>query len=146
MTERNNLKELNEAYNYAKKQNNVDIMYACAKEIAYYNMDRNELVNEDVGNQLKNNEHIINEIGTIGWAVHTIKNGAKVCRSGWNEKGMWLRLYSPYNDKEFPIQEIEPCDGTPSDWIGMKTTDNTFIPWLCSQSDILANDWEMANV
>jgi hypothetical protein len=28
-------------------------------------------------------------------------------------------------------------------WIGMKTADNKFVPWLASQTDILAEDWEI---
>ena len=28
-------------------------------------------------------------------------------------------------------------------WIGMKTADNKFVPWLASQTDILAEDWEV---
>ena len=31
---------------------------------------------------------------------------------------------------------------TPS-WIGMKTADDTFVPWLASQTDMLAEDWEV---
>lgn len=26
----------------------------------------------------------------------------------------------------------------------MKTVDDQFVPWLASQTDILANDWEVA--
>lgn len=26
-------------------------------------------------------------------------------------------------------------------WIGMKTADNKFVPWLASQTDMLAEDW-----
>ncbi|NLL68412.1 MAG: DUF2829 domain-containing protein [Clostridiaceae bacterium] len=28
-----------------------------------------------------------------------------------------------------------------SPWIGMKTADNKFVPWLASQTDVLAEDW-----
>ena len=27
--------------------------------------------------------------------------------------------------------------------IGMKTVDDTFVPWLASQTDMLAEDWEV---
>jgi hypothetical protein len=30
-------------------------------------------------------------------------------------------------------------------WIGMKTADNKFVPWLASQTDILAGDWGIVN-
>ena len=26
-------------------------------------------------------------------------------------------------------------------WIGIKTADNKFVPWIASQSDLLANNW-----
>lgn len=29
--------------------------------------------------------------------------------------------------------------------IDMKTADNMVVPWLCSQTDMLANDWMIAN-
>jgi len=29
----------------------------------------------------------------------------------------------------------------PLPWIGMKTADDKFVPWLASQTDVLANDW-----
>lgn len=79
-------------------------------------------------------------------ALQVIKNGGRVRRSGWNGKSMWLRYYEPYTDKEFPIREIEPCEGTPIAWIGMKTADNKFVPWLASQTDILATDWELTEM
>jgi Protein of unknown function (DUF2829) len=28
-------------------------------------------------------------------------------------------------------------------YIAMYTTDGTLVPWLCSQTDILAEDWEI---
>lgn len=28
-------------------------------------------------------------------------------------------------------------------WIGMKTADDCFVPWLASQTDMLAEDWEI---
>lgn len=30
-------------------------------------------------------------------------------------------------------------------WIGMKTADDGFVPWLASQTDILAEDWEIVS-
>jgi hypothetical protein len=28
-------------------------------------------------------------------------------------------------------------------WIGMKTADNKFVPWLASQTDVLSEDWQI---
>jgi len=78
---------------------------------------------------------------TFGLAIEAMKLGKKVSRTGWNGKNMWLRYYDPYLDKQFPISEIEPAEGTPIPWIGMKTAQEQFVPWLASQSDILGEDW-----
>ena len=83
---------------------------------------------------------------TIGWAVKQMQNGERVRRAGWNGKGMWLSLVDA---RAQPVQEnyrITPmaagCELLP--WVGMKTADNRFVPWLCSQTDLLATDWESA--
>ena len=34
---------------------------------------------------------------------------------------------------------LELLDGLP--WIGMKTVDDKFVPWLASQTDVLSEDW-----
>lgn len=78
----------------------------------------------------------------FAWAIRRIKNGKKCYRTGWNGKGMWIRYINLDTDKEFRIQEIDPCEGTWMPFIAMKTTDNKLIPWLASQTDMLASDWE----
>lgn len=78
-------------------------------------------------------------------ALDALKHGKRITREGWNGRGMWLRYYDPYADKEFPITEYEPCEGTPLPWIGMKTADGKFVPWLASQTDLLSNDWIIIN-
>jgi hypothetical protein len=86
---------------------------------------------------------------TCGWAVKQMQNGSRVRRSGWNGKGMWLILVTP-NDSRQATRMAESM-GMPAGenlrtlpWIGMKTADNAFVPWLCSQTDLLAVDWEIA--
>ena len=79
---------------------------------------------------------------TFGLAVEAMKKGRKVARVGWNGKGMWLRHVEPYNDFGMSDAEVERVtDATLLPWIGMKTADNKFVPWLASQTDILAEDW-----
>ena len=74
----------------------------------------------------------------FGLAVEAMKLGKKVARAGWNGKGMWLRLVSKgYFDIGCSV--VEGADLLP--FIGMKTADNCFVPWLASQTDILADDW-----
>jgi hypothetical protein len=67
----------------------------------------------------------------IGNAVQEMRAGAKVARKGWNGKGMYLSLVVPNKADHLPFVE-------------MKTADGRFVPWLCSQTDLLAVDWVIA--
>ena len=77
---------------------------------------------------------------SFGEAIKYLKRGMKVARKGWNGKGMFLEYVDPYMNSRFQLIETNPA-GTFLPWIGMKTTDNGFVPWLASQTDILAEDW-----
>jgi hypothetical protein len=79
------------------------------------------------------NERIVNQ--SFSWALDRIKEGKWVCRSGWNGKGMWVKLVD-LQDHYINNYPLYP-------WIGIKTTDDRFVPWLASQTDILAEDWEL---
>lgn len=79
---------------------------------------------------------------TFGLAIESLKKGMKVAREGWNGKGMWLRYIDPQNNPYSMSTDNHPdAIGTPCPWIGMKTADNGFVPWLASQTDMLAEDW-----
>jgi hypothetical protein len=87
-------------------------------------------------------------IGTIGWAVKEMYNGERVCRSGWNGKGMFLFLVhgSKFIVNRAPLLGIYP-EGTEIDYhahVDMRTANGQIVPWLCSQTDLLATDWEIA--
>ncbi|AUW09391.1 TPA: DUF2829 domain-containing protein [Klebsiella michiganensis] len=73
-------------------------------------------------------------------AIEALKQGKKVARAGWNGKGMWLKLV-PADIADKVAFEYEALDGAP--WIGMKTADDKFVPWLASQTDVLAEDWQI---
>lgn len=70
----------------------------------------------------------------IGWAVKQMHNSAKVRRAGWNGKGMWLALQVP---------DAHSKMGLP--YVYMKTAPGPLVPWLCSQTDLLAIDWEVVS-
>ena len=79
---------------------------------------------------------------TFGIAVEALKAGQRVARAGWNGKGMWLAFVKGYEYD--PVMggagvHILGCKKLP--WIGMKTADHAFVPWLASQTDMLAEDW-----
>lgn len=83
----------------------------------------------------------------FGWAIKQMRNGDKVRRSGWNGKGMFLFLVpgSTFKVNRAPLLGIYP-EGTEINYqphIDMKTAQNTIVPWLASQSDMLATDWEI---
>lgn len=73
-----------------------------------------------------------------GWALSALKDGAAVRRRGWNGKGMWLAIVSNascylFDDKHVRLEAF----------IVMKTADDKYVPWVCSQTDALADDWEL---
>ena len=70
----------------------------------------------------------------FGQAIEALKQGEKVARTGWNGKGMWLRLVTP-TETDFD------CGYENLPFIEMKTADNKLVPWLASQTDMLAEDW-----
>lgn len=74
----------------------------------------------------------------FGMAVAALKKGKRVARAGWNGKGMWLALVQ---QSQYSVAETDADCLLP--WIGMKTADNKFVPWLASQTDVLAEDWQI---
>lgn len=83
----------------------------------------------------------------FGGALAALKMGGRVARSGWNGKGMWLVLVSGKANAGVNWElntNIEARFDSPvmlAPWIGMKTADGCFVPWLASQTDLLAEDW-----
>lgn len=78
-------------------------------------------------------------------ALEKIKDGKLVSRQGWNGKGMFIFLVpgSTFNVSRAPLLGIF-AEGTEIRYHGhidMKTADGMIVPWLASQTDILANDW-----
>lgn len=87
----------------------------------------------------------------FGMAIAAMKKGHKVARAGWNGKGMWLILVpgSP---------NVKPVAGTPysnagiteatniNAHIDMYTAQGDMQPgWLASQTDMLAEDWQIVD-
>ena len=81
----------------------------------------------------------------FGSALQALKNGQKVAREGWNGKGMFLFLVpgSVFKVNRAPLLGIYP-EGTEINYrphIDMKTVDGEIVPWVASQTDVLAEDW-----
>ena len=80
-------------------------------------------------------------------ALNEIKDGKKVQRSGWNGKGMFIFMVpgSTFTVNRAPLLGIYP-EGTVIKYhahIDMKTADDQVVPWLCSQTDMFAEDWQI---
>lgn len=67
---------------------------------------------------------------TFGNAIEELKAGKKVSREGWNGKGMWLALQVPDAGSKMSLP-----------YIYMSTVTGALVPWLASQTDVLAEDW-----
>ena len=83
----------------------------------------------------------------FGGALAAIKSGAKVQRQGWNGKGMFLFLVpgSKFVVNRPPLLGIYP-EGTEVSYhahVDMKTAQGDIVPWLASQTDLLAEDWSI---
>lgn len=91
----------------------------------------------------------------FGLAVEALKKGAKVARSGWNGKGMWLALSGPIEGRTISHElfwskhnaqfayDQPNSEATVLPCITMKTaTGEILMGWLASQTDILAEDWQ----
>jgi hypothetical protein len=67
---------------------------------------------------------------SFGDAIATLKSGGRVQRIGWNGKHMWLELQVPDAHSKMTLP-----------YIYMSTVTGDLVPWLASQTDILADDW-----
>lgn len=86
---------------------------------------------------------------SFGHALAAMKDGERVQRSGWNGKGMWLVIVGagPEHDIDYIVRDDSDdaqVDGLKLlPWIGMRTAGGEFVPWLASQTDMLATDWQV---
>ncbi len=86
----------------------------------------------------------------FGMAIVALKRGEAVARKGWNGKGMFLTLQ---NGSEVTGTDMrnEPAKNYYADTkvricphIDMKSADGSYVVgWLASQTDMLAEDWEI---
>lgn len=78
--------------------------------------------------------------GSFGYALKLLQSGQCVQRKGWNGKNLKLQLVNPKDSVEsLPyIRMIYPSDN--------EHTPNASVPWLASQTDVLANDWQIVDL
>jgi hypothetical protein len=88
---------------------------------------------------------------SFGFALAHLQTSKRVRRAGWNGKGMWLSLVKEWEINTHPSLDhfswFHPRDKVLSyaPFIIMKTADDKLIPWLASQTDVLAHDWELVD-
>jgi hypothetical protein len=73
---------------------------------------------------------------TFGFALSVLECGGKVQRRGWNGKGLWLEMQRPDVHSKMTLPYI--FMSYPADAIN---TPGARVPWLASQTDMLARDW-----
>ena len=74
-------------------------------------------------------------------ALTCLKMGDRIARAGWNGKGMWLEMAKA--GTYYDVDSLQQPLSLP--FIVMFTASGETVPWLASQSDIIANDWETVN-
>ena len=79
------------------------------------------------------------EMFNFGTALTYLKMGSKVARQGWNGKGIFIELQRPDEHSKMTHPYIF------IDTTGLQT-ENAYapksrVPWLASQTDMLADDW-----
>lgn len=71
----------------------------------------------------------------IGWAVEQLSSGHRVTRRGWNGKDQYLALQVPDDQSAMTLP-----------YVYIKTVQGDLVPWLCSQTDLLATDWQIVEI
>ena len=70
----------------------------------------------------------------FGEALEAVKSGSRITREGWNGPGQWVALQVPgeHSGMGRPYLYISPVSGG-------------LVPWLASQTDMLAEDWQVVS-
>lgn len=74
---------------------------------------------------------------TFGDALHFLKHGSAVARTGWNGKGMYVFLIGADTWELTTATDKAPL----MSFLALRTADGKVVPWLASQTDMLAEDW-----
>ena len=68
----------------------------------------------------------------FGDAIRALKGGARVTRAGWNGPGQWVELTA---ESWLPSPDY-------ARYLQIHNAQGVFVPWLASQGDLLATDWQ----
>jgi hypothetical protein len=73
-------------------------------------------------------------------ALRLVKKGHRLARAGWNGRSMFIFYAETAHAtpaKTWPTGQV-----TYDPHIDLRTATGHFVPWLASQTDLLADDWE----
>ncbi len=78
---------------------------------------------------------------SFGLAIEALKQGKKVARAGWNGKGLWVQMVPQKGDSVY-LSHLELVYPVPGDG-SLPYPNGAFVPWAPSQTDVLAEDWQI---
>jgi hypothetical protein len=87
------------------------------------------------------------ELFGFGEALERLRRGFPVSRDGWNGRGMHIYLVGegryPASTPSGQAIANDQADGLVPyrAYIAMKTAQGDVVPWVASQTDLLAEDW-----
>lgn len=64
-------------------------------------------------------------------ALVAVKRGEKITRGGWNGAGQYVELQTPDENSKMSLP-----------YLYITTVNGKRVPWLASQTDLLAEDWD----
>ena len=74
-------------------------------------------------------------------ALNFLKEGGRLARVGWNGRGIFIKIQRPDENSKMTSPYIF------IDTTGLQTDNESapksLVPWIASQTDILADDWEV---
>lgn len=113
---------------YCKDDTILDIRETEVVDYTFSNIASDEWVLAN-----KENTPVLGGCATFnfGEALKYLKRGLKICRNGWNGKGLYIELEK---GGDYKFSEILP-------YFVIKNTQNSFNTWVPSVSDLMAEDW-----
>ena len=67
---------------------------------------------------------------TLEEALPRLRRGERLTRKGWNGPQQYIELQTPDEHSKMTLP-----------YVYIHTVQRDLIPWLCSQTDLLAGDW-----
>jgi hypothetical protein len=84
----------------------------------------------------------MSELVDFSAALLALKAGKRVARTGWNGKGMWI-TYAAVGSARITTGPGDAAEVWLLPFVVMRTAQGDFVPWLASQTDLLAEDWQV---